>query len=498
MNCRRKIAAFSAAVMMLIPALSASADTGVTNKVTNVRLNKPYIGLTATKDSDIDISSMKFALKNSKGEVVAKFTGGGSSVTATKGLACDLTGITDETSFKKKDPPLSAIMEKYYPDSYKCTAPNGKATKNGESFYIDPAQGCYLSPADQLVLDYTDTTKFTVVDTMTLPAYTIFIETDKKYNDIQNSAEFFYLEPATSISQKNPIPDTTPFYMLPHAGKQVKLSASKGKYDIHLIGGSIGNDKCEVFDHAVTYSKVRMKFTDAFPGIVDDDLTVTKKYESFSGSYSVKLDLRGSMKEKVFYTLCHSGPVFTAFVPDSNGYVEFWVQKDDPVAKMSYTFSWSFKQNGQLRNGSGGGSIVTAYLPRTVEKIKVLMSFPKSGYCIGGLAPDKYTVVIDDRIDRRDYQISNSVINVTDSKNLQTANIKISKKPLLLGDCNRDGSINVSDVSIIAAHVKGVKKLDGRGPLTADVDGSKLINITDVSTIAAHVKAKRLIPEKWV
>ena len=67
-----------------------------------------------------------------------------------------------------------------------------------------------------------------------------------------------------------------------------------------------------------------------------------------------------------------------------------------------------------------------------------------------------------------------------------------------LGDCNRDGIIDVTDIAIIAAHVKGVKKLDGRGPLTADVDETGLINITDVSTIAAHVKGKKLIPEKLI
>lgn len=500
MMSRKKFTAFAAAFIMLLEAVPLSAYANTTEKVTNVRLNKPYIGLRAVKGDDTDISNMKFALKNSKGEVVARFTGSDGSV-VTYGNACDLTGITNATSFKQKKLPLDKIMDKFYPESFKCTSPS-KVTKNGAQYHIDPEEGCYLSPADVLVMDYTDQTKFKVVDRMTVPANTIIADTAKTFKNTNNKYEYFYLDPASSYSQNTPLTPKNAFYPLEHAGEKVALSASTGKYSI-TYSGVTGGESCEVFDSKVTYTKVKMKFNDAFPGIADSDLIITDNAGLSSDPVIVKYDLRGSCDRGNGYyaqvsNICCSGSVISVVTPDENGYVEFWVRDDKLEAVFSYTLSFRLKLNGEITSGAGGGGRYYASLPRVAEKINVLMSFPKTGYCIGGLVPDKYTVVIDDRIDSRDYQISGNQINVTDSKVLQTADIKISKKPLLLGDCNRDGIINVTDIAIIAAHVKSVKKLDGRGPLTADVNSSGAINITDISVISAHVKAKKYIPKKWI
>ena len=59
------------------------------------------------------------------------------------------------------------------------------------------------------------------------------------------------------------------------------------------------------------------------------------------------------------------------------------------------------------------------------------------------------------------------------------------------GDANGDGKINVTDVAIVAAQVKGIKPLDAGALKRADVNGDGKINVTDVSKIAAHVKGIR-------
>ncbi len=56
------------------------------------------------------------------------------------------------------------------------------------------------------------------------------------------------------------------------------------------------------------------------------------------------------------------------------------------------------------------------------------------------------------------------------------------------GDVNGDGSINVSDIALTAAHVKGIKGLDGDMLERADADGSGSVNVTDISMIAGYVK----------
>ena len=56
------------------------------------------------------------------------------------------------------------------------------------------------------------------------------------------------------------------------------------------------------------------------------------------------------------------------------------------------------------------------------------------------------------------------------------------------GDINGDGVVNITDVSKLAAHVKGVRAMEGDALARADVDGSGKVNVTDVSKLAAHVK----------
>ena len=60
------------------------------------------------------------------------------------------------------------------------------------------------------------------------------------------------------------------------------------------------------------------------------------------------------------------------------------------------------------------------------------------------------------------------------------------KPKTLLGDLNGDGSINVADISLLAAHVKGVKEL--KDEELGDINGDGSINVADISKVAAHVK----------
>ena len=60
-----------------------------------------------------------------------------------------------------------------------------------------------------------------------------------------------------------------------------------------------------------------------------------------------------------------------------------------------------------------------------------------------------------------------------------------------MGDVNCDGAVNVTDIAMCAAHIKGLRPLDTYPAALADVNGDKQINVTDISTIAAHVKGIR-------
>ena len=64
---------------------------------------------------------------------------------------------------------------------------------------------------------------------------------------------------------------------------------------------------------------------------------------------------------------------------------------------------------------------------------------------------------------------------------------------IVFGDVNNDNKINITDVILVAAHVKGKKLLSGTSIKAADVNKDGKINITDVTKIAAHIKGKKLI-----
>ncbi len=64
-----------------------------------------------------------------------------------------------------------------------------------------------------------------------------------------------------------------------------------------------------------------------------------------------------------------------------------------------------------------------------------------------------------------------------------------------LGDVNGDGKINVTDITRIAAHIKGKRILSEDEKKFADVNGDDKINVTDITKIAAHIKGKKMLDE---
>lgn len=66
-------------------------------------------------------------------------------------------------------------------------------------------------------------------------------------------------------------------------------------------------------------------------------------------------------------------------------------------------------------------------------------------------------------------------------------------KAQALGDINGDGAINVTDIAMVAAHIKGIKALDENAVKVADVNKDDAVNVTDIAMIAAHIKGIKAI-----
>ncbi len=64
------------------------------------------------------------------------------------------------------------------------------------------------------------------------------------------------------------------------------------------------------------------------------------------------------------------------------------------------------------------------------------------------------------------------------------------------GDANGDGTVNITDISIIAAHVKSTKAIDKYSLNAADVNNDGVLNVSDISGAAACVKSIQDITEE--
>ncbi|MBP1535957.1 MAG: hypothetical protein IK999_17830 [Ruminococcus sp.] len=61
------------------------------------------------------------------------------------------------------------------------------------------------------------------------------------------------------------------------------------------------------------------------------------------------------------------------------------------------------------------------------------------------------------------------------------------------GDANGDNEINVTDIAMIAAHIKGIKPLVDVRFIASDVNGDGMLNVTDIALIASHIKGIKAI-----
>ena len=461
--------------------------------VTNVRLNKPYLNFGVKSGEDVDVTDMKFALLDKNGNKVATFTGGGDRLTVLDDSLYDLTNIHSEDDLIKDSKGRNIPVDPFDPDI--CTNPYGSLIENKGNYGGKESDGnYYIRPYNHCYYYFTDYKKVEVVDTMTLPANTGFADINSNFLTVNNKHSCFEVTNGDGLNCEL----KGKYYYFEHAGTAASFKADAGSYMLWNTHSTSSSQTLEIYDHPVTYTKVRVKFNDVFPDILDDDLKLRSKYNFTEDPFTIEYDLRGDQSENVISAMYYSGSVVSVFIPDKDGYVEFWVSDDIRSATFSYDTDFGIDTNGKHRSGGSTGESKKSLLPKSIEDINFVFEYPQAGFCLYNLEPGDYKLVIDNKGDSRDYRLNKDVITVTDDKKLQRFTATVNKKPLLLGDCNRDGTIDVTDIAIIAAHVKGVKKLDGRGPLTADVDESELINITDVSTIAAHVKGRKLIPEKWI
>ena len=73
--------------------------------------------------------------------------------------------------------------------------------------------------------------------------------------------------------------------------------------------------------------------------------------------------------------------------------------------------------------------------------------------------------------------------------------VPASAADISLGDADMNGEINVTDIAVTAAHIKGIRALDEKGQTLADVNRDGNLDVTDIAIIAAHIKGIKAIED---
>ena len=95
----------------------------------------------------------------------------------------------------------------------------------------------------------------------------------------------------------------------------------------------------------------------------------------------------------------------------------------------------------------------------------------------------------------------------SESKTESKADSRIGSKPddtsskadgkinvsVMKGDADLNGSINVSDIAVVASHIKGIKALSEAQFAAADVNNDGQMTVSDIAIIAAHIKGIKAI-----
>ena len=63
------------------------------------------------------------------------------------------------------------------------------------------------------------------------------------------------------------------------------------------------------------------------------------------------------------------------------------------------------------------------------------------------------------------------------------------------GDVDGNGAVNVSDISVTASFIKGIRSLSTEAYQAADVNSDTQVNVTDISMIASHIKGIKALPD---
>ncbi|MCH5325264.1 MAG: hypothetical protein J1E39_08615 [Eubacterium sp.] len=378
---KRVTAAAVAAAVASSGVVAFAAD----DNAKSIQINKPYLNLTVTADEALGElpEGLELKLVGADGSVVAQWTAGAETDAKP---ADGIYAITPRSD-------LSVLpVEPFVPDV------DGKDGKMYQSYaYVTPeADGYYLQLGKEYRYDYTP-----AVNLEEIPGYT------GKTMTVKAGEWAVSIEPAF----ENDV--TMGYGIFPEENRNLEVLFKGQKGTLTFDNLSVGTHEmwCTVKINSGSVSGtggiLNVKDHDSRYFQVNGNIAELTHYFNADGTYGEdKLKIG---EDVALYFI--SGGVVTASLPDEDGNISVWVDEE----------TLSFGMATEFRNGGGrNGSTVKSFIPKTATQYyTTTFSVPDTGLTLYNIPAGEYTVTTSDA----DYQLENAVVTVTDTKDLQTAEI---------------------------------------------------------------------------
>lgn len=431
---KKSVAVSAAALMLTSAAIQASSYSyDVSEEANKYQFNKPYLNI--KMDSKAGIEDVNFLLKNSDGETVATWKGNSEKFTE---VAEGLYDISDADNYETADwskLPWDKLdkegIKSKYPDSvlYEGSTSWGWNEELYSSEYLYPTDNCYC--------EYIGS-EYLTGEVMTVPAGTVVFDSDAAYATNNDDYSYFSLSTYEDEDGRSTtvLPNT---YFSDYAGQKAEFSVPAGEYRWWMRGGWGGGVYATSYEDSQEYVQVKLNLQELL-----GSSTVTDNYEfifnsTFEGTFYCPTIGPKDANAKVSFAFL-SGSVVTAPIPDNDGNVYIWINANDPKLQFQDTFT----VNGNGWTTGGGGTGHTVSIPTIRRSIEADFEIPEYGLTLYNIPAGEYTV----EADSTDYEVVNGTIQVSDTKNMQSADIEVKEVEVTSSDESSDiSSDESSDVS---------------------------------------------------
>ena len=240
--------------------------------------------------------------------------------------------------------------------------------------------------------------------------------------------------------------------------------AEKNKF---ICNGDVCEEETEFVKYRMHLSQIDEGFNENGTYIYDDWI----------------IDPRAGTSRGGCYVIIHSSGMINAVVPDADGYVEFYAEKNSRFCQ-AYTFLEHTGSNTVTRgeyNGFVAADRFTDYY--------TAVSLPDTGVVLTNVPAREYTLSFDSV--PYGYELpENMKINLEDQQGVQTIEIILQEKDPT-GDIDIDGDVDLDDTLLALTHYAAIgsdleSPLNAAQQVIADVNMDGNIDLVDASAIIRY------------